>query len=105
MPPPPFSTFKTVLSGVEHCTAYLDDVVVYTQPWEAHMQIIEHALSLAKCDFVQATVTNLRLKSGTGTGASCRRQDFRHFNMSGSTQQEDAAQVPRDGRVLLQLLP
>lgn len=60
---------NTVLSGVEHCTAYLDDVVVYTQSWEEHMQILEHAftcltganltLSLAKCDFVQATVTNL----------------------------------------------
>nr|XP_054601704.1 retrovirus-related Pol polyprotein from transposon opus isoform X1 [Nothobranchius furzeri]XP_054601706.1 retrovirus-related Pol polyprotein from transposon opus isoform X1 [Nothobranchius furzeri] len=65
---------NTVLSGMEHCNAYLDDIVVHTSTWEGHIATLRELLSqldtanltinLAKSDFVKATVTYLRKEVG-----------------------------------------
>lgn len=67
---------NSVLSGVEHCTAYLDDIVIYTKTWEEHLKTLEQVfvrlagasltLNLAKCDFGRATVTYLGRQVGQG---------------------------------------
>lgn len=67
---------NTILLGVEHCTAYLDDIVIYTQLWEEHHQTLEQVftsltdakltLHFAKCDFGRATVTYLGCQVGQG---------------------------------------
>ena len=58
-----------ILADVPHCAAYLDDVVVYSNDWAAHVltlttvfQRLARAsltLNLAKCEFGRATVTYL----------------------------------------------
>ncbi len=65
-----------VLSGQPKCNAYLDDLIVYTNSWEEHMQILTQVftrlagvnltLNLAKCDFGEATVTYLGQQVGQG---------------------------------------
>lgn len=67
---------NAVLLGVKHCTAYLDNIVVYTPSWEEHLQTLKQlferlsdanlTLNLAKCDFGQATVTYLGRQVGQG---------------------------------------
>ena len=65
-----------VVAGLEGIAVYLDDVVVYSDTWEQHMDHI-HALfvrlqeanlmiNLAKCDFARATVTYLGKVVGQG---------------------------------------
>lgn len=58
-----------VVSGLDGCAVYLDDVVVYSQTWEEQLcglralftRLVEANLTinLAKCEFVKATVTYL----------------------------------------------
>lgn len=65
-----------VLGGVCKCEVYLDDIVVYSDTWSEHMEILtdvfhrlERAsltLNLAKCDFGKAMVTYLRKQVGQG---------------------------------------
>uniref|UniRef100_A0A1A8G0P7 ribonuclease H n=1 Tax=Nothobranchius korthausae TaxID=1143690 RepID=A0A1A8G0P7_9TELE len=65
-----------VLSNVPHCSAYLDDIVIYTQSWDLHLQTLAHVfdrlkmakltLNLAKCEFVKATVRYLGKEVGQG---------------------------------------
>ncbi|KAL6490059.1 hypothetical protein MHYP_G00004040 [Metynnis hypsauchen] len=65
-----------VLSDVPNCSAYLDDLVVYTSDWPTHMKILSTVferlekasltLNLAKCEFAQATVTYLGKRVGQG---------------------------------------
>uniref|UniRef100_A0A1A8I1B8 Gypsy retrotransposon integrase-like protein 1 n=1 Tax=Nothobranchius kuhntae TaxID=321403 RepID=A0A1A8I1B8_NOTKU len=65
-----------VLSDIPHCSAYLDDIVVYTNSWDLHIQILERVfdrlkfanltLNLAKCEFVRATVRYLGKDVGQG---------------------------------------
>ncbi|XP_070410598.1 uncharacterized protein [Nothobranchius furzeri] len=67
---------NTVTSGLSHCSAYLDDIVVYTDTWEEHLNTLTQlfdrlvqanlTLNLAKCDFVKATVTYLGKEVGQG---------------------------------------
>ena len=70
------SLVNVVLSGIPNCTAYLDDLVVYSSTWSEHMQILtlvferlakaSLTLNLAKCDFGKATVTYLGKQVGHG---------------------------------------
>ncbi|KAK0145445.1 Retrovirus-related Pol polyprotein from transposon 297 [Merluccius polli] len=65
-----------VLSGVENCEAYLDDVVAYSSTWSDHLNTLSlifrrlHEaslmLNLAKCEFGKATVTYLGKQVGQG---------------------------------------
>ncbi|XP_010775497.1 ubiquitin-associated protein 2-like [Notothenia coriiceps] len=58
-----------VVSGLEGCAVYLDDVVIYSNTWEEHLARIEKpfdrlseaclTVNLAKCDFAKSTVTYL----------------------------------------------
>ena len=65
-----------VLSGVENCEAYLDDVVAYSSTWSDHLSTLSLifrrlreaslTLNLAKCEFGKATVTYLGKQVGQG---------------------------------------
>ena len=56
-----------VTSGVEGCGAYIDDVIVYSETWEEHVNIMSKlfqrlneaklTVNLFKCEFGKATVT------------------------------------------------
>ncbi|XP_076843961.1 uncharacterized protein LOC143488888 [Brachyhypopomus gauderio] len=74
------ATFQRLVNGVfanlPGCTAYLDDVVVYSWDWTSHLQLLREVfarlarasltVNLAKCDFARATVTYLGLQVGHG---------------------------------------
>lgn len=57
------------LTGLRGCAAYLDDVVVFSDTWEAQVQCLSAmfeqlaeanlTVSLANCEFVKAMVTYL----------------------------------------------
>nr|XP_046229617.1 uncharacterized protein LOC124050808 isoform X1 [Scatophagus argus] len=65
-----------VLSGLEGCAVYLDDVVIYSNTWEEHLARIKElfdrlrearlTVNLAKCEFAKATVTYLGKVVGQG---------------------------------------
>lgn len=65
-----------VVSGLSGCAVYLDDVVVYSDTWEEHVQRIgalfkrlvwaNLTVNLAKCEFARATVTYLGKVVGQG---------------------------------------
>lgn len=65
-----------VVSGPVGCAVYLDDVVIYSDSWEDHLQRIWALfdrlawacliINLAKCEFVKATVTYLGKVVGQG---------------------------------------
>jgi len=65
-----------VLSGLSGCAAYLDDIVVYSESWQKHMEQLAEVferlrranltINLAKCDFAQATVVYLEKVVGNG---------------------------------------
>lgn len=67
---------RIVLSGVENCEAYLDDVVAYSSTWADHLHTLSLifsrlreaslTLNLAKCEFGRATVTYLGKQVGQG---------------------------------------
>lgn len=58
---------NTVLRGIPNCSAYLDDLVVYTETCQEHLQTLYQVfhslaqapltLNFAKCEFGKATVT------------------------------------------------
>ncbi|KAL7852048.1 hypothetical protein SRHO_G00178330 [Serrasalmus rhombeus] len=66
----------TVLGDVPNCDAYLDDIVVYLDTWEHHMQLQEIVftrlrdaslvLNLEKCEFGKGVVTYLSRVVGNG---------------------------------------
>lgn len=66
-----------VVSGLQGCAVYLDDLVVYSDTWSGHLQRIQAlfdrlvwanlTVNLAKCEFAKATVTNLGKVVGQGT--------------------------------------
>lgn len=58
-----------VVAGLTGCAVYFDDVVIFSNTWEEHLQRV-HALfdrlvwanltvNLSKCEFASATVTYL----------------------------------------------
>lgn len=65
--PATFQCLVNVLAGLTDCNAYLVDLIVYTAPWEEHLQILKqvflcliHALlilNLAQFEFGRTTVT------------------------------------------------
>ena len=65
-----------VVSGLVGCAVYLDDVVIYSDSWEDHLQRIQAlfdrlawaslTINLAKCEFAKATVTYLGKVVGQG---------------------------------------
>ena len=65
-----------VVSGLEGCAVYLDDVVIYSDTWEDHVCRIKRlfdrlrdanlTVNLAKCEFAKATVTYLGKVVGQG---------------------------------------
>lgn len=65
-----------VLDGLSGCTAYLDDVVVYSDSWDDHVQRLKAlfdrlveanlTINLSKCEFAKATVTYLGKVVGQG---------------------------------------
>lgn len=74
------STFQRLMNKVIGdmcgCAVYLDDVVVYSDTWEGHVERIEElftrlagarlTVNLAKCEFARATVTYLGRVVGQG---------------------------------------
>lgn len=65
-----------ILIDVPNCSAYLDDLVVYSKEWSEHIKSLRMVferlakalltLNLAKCEFGQATVTYLGKEVGHG---------------------------------------
>lgn len=65
-----------VVGDMAGCAVYLDDVVVYSDAWEEHVERIEElftrlagarlTVNLAKCEFARATVTYLGRVVGQG---------------------------------------
>lgn len=65
-----------VVKGLEGCSVYLDDVVIYSDDWETHLKRIEKlfaalanaklTVNLSKCEFAKATVTYLGRVVGQG---------------------------------------
>lgn len=66
-----------VVGDLEGCSVYLDDVVIYSDSWDDHLDRIEKLfnrlaraqlmINLAKCEFAKATVTYLGRVVGQGT--------------------------------------
>lgn len=67
---------SSVLAGVPNCSAYLDDLVIYSSEWSDHVNSLRVVcerlaaafltLNLAKCEFGKATVTYLSKEVGHG---------------------------------------
>lgn len=64
-----------VVSGLEGCAGYLDDVVVHSGTWEVHADHIwqlfdclceANLTNLAKCEFAKAAITYLGKEIGKG---------------------------------------
>jgi len=65
-----------VLSGISGCDVYLDDVVVFSSPCQAHLEqiraLFQHlssanlTINLAKCEFGKATITYFGKVVGRG---------------------------------------
>lgn len=65
-----------VVSGLNGCAVYLDNIAIFSVPWDTHIQLIcslfnclaEECLtvSLAKCEFVRAKVMYLGQQIGQG---------------------------------------
>lgn len=65
-----------VVAGLESCAVYLDNVVIFSVTWDAHVQRIRALFSrlaearltvnLAKCEFARETVTYLGWVVGQG---------------------------------------
>lgn len=65
-----------VVSGLEGCAVYLDDLVVFSDSWDSHLERLGAVLrrlsaakltvNLAKCSFAQATITYLGKVVGSG---------------------------------------
>ena len=65
-----------VLSGLSGCEAYLDDLVIYSDSWQSHVQQIREVLerlckanlmlNLAKCELSQVNGTYLGKVVGRG---------------------------------------
>ena len=74
------STFQRLMnivcSKVKNCVVYIDDVVIYSNSWEDHLQSIRElfkaiqnanlVINLAKSDFSQAKITYLGFEVGYG---------------------------------------
>ena len=69
-------TIHQVIDGLEGCEGYIDDIIVFSDTWEQHLQRVKAFLTslrqaqltvnLAKCEFGQACVTYLGHVVGRG---------------------------------------
>ena len=67
---------NTIIAGIEHCEAYIDDAIIYNNEWNHHLETIEAfydklseaklTINLAKSEFCHATLTFLGLVVGQG---------------------------------------
>lgn len=67
---------NTVLARVSNCSAYLNDLVVYSMSWSEHLSLLgtvfqrletaSLTLNLAKCEIGKATITYLGKQVGQG---------------------------------------
>lgn len=67
---------NTVLSDVENCEVYLDDVVIHSLTWTEHLSNLKEVLqrladasltlNLAKCEFAKGKITYLGKQVGQG---------------------------------------
>ena len=65
-----------VVANLDGCAVYVDDVVVYSDTWDSHLERLHHlftrlahanlTVNLAKCEFARATVTYLGKVVGQG---------------------------------------
>lgn len=65
-----------VVGDMQGCAVYLDDVVIYSNTWDTHLERIQElftrlaearlTVNLAKCEFARATVTYLGRVVGQG---------------------------------------
>lgn len=88
-----------VVSGVEGCAVFLDNIVVYSNTWQDHLKSICAFLdcitlenltaNLAKCEFARATLTYLGKVAGQGQVHPVRAkvEATDHFN-SPTTEKE-----------------
>lgn len=70
------TSFNQVISGLDNCEAYLDDIVVYSPDWSSHVAQLKALLdrllaanltvNLAKCEFAKVTITYLGKIVGQG---------------------------------------
>ena len=68
--------FNTIIAGIEHCDAYIDDAIIYNDDWNHHLGTIKAFLdklsevkltiNIAKCEFCHATLTFLEHVVGHG---------------------------------------
>ena len=66
-----------VISGISGCEAYIDDIIIYTETWTEHIDVLNQfftrlaeaklTVNLAKSEFGKATVTFLGHVVGYGT--------------------------------------
>ena len=52
-----------VLSGLDFCLAYLDDIFIYNASWEEHLQYLETVLSCLKAVIVMKKLSKYKLSS------------------------------------------
>ena len=86
-----------LLSGLQGCAVYLDDVVMYSNTWEEHLDGVKAlfdrlvwanlTVNLPKCDFAKATVTYLDKivghdQGGCYLGLSCSSNQSRTYMVS-----------------------
>ena len=60
---------NTIIAGIEHCEAYIDDAIIYNDEWNHHLRIIKACfdkpsevkltINLAKNEYCNATLTFL----------------------------------------------
>ena len=67
---------NTIIAGIEHCEAYIDDAIIYRDEWNHHLGTIKAffdklseaklTINLAKSEFSHATLTFLGHVVGHG---------------------------------------
>ena len=108
-PPATFQRLiNTIIAGIEHCDAYIDDAIIYNDEWNQHLGTIKAffdklseaklTINLAKSEFCHATLTFLRHVVGHGQVKpieakveaisnfpvhTCKRQLMRFLGMAG----------------------
>ena len=99
---------NTIIAGIEHCEAYIDDAIIYNDEWNRHLGTIKAffdkvseaklTINLAKSEFCHATLTFLEHVVGYGQVypieakveaisnfpvPTCKRQLMRFLGMAG----------------------
>ncbi|KAL1251972.1 hypothetical protein QQF64_019768 [Cirrhinus molitorella] len=85
-----------IVSGLEGCAVYLDDVVIFSDDWVQHVTRIQElfrrlveaklTVNLAKCDFARATVSYLGKEVGQGVVRPLRAEGASRFEWTSHCQ-------------------